>query len=62
MRNYAVYKKSGVVVMEVIFSTPSGDASRYYELTKEEFEEDEFRSLANEIRKNPQQFCSRELL
>ena len=36
MRNYAVYKKSGVVVMEVIFSTPSGDASRYYELTKEE--------------------------
>ena len=62
MRNYAVYKKSGVVVMEVIFQTPAGDQSRYYELTQQEFEEDEFRSVANAIRKDPQKFADRELV
>ena len=59
MNNYAVYKKSGSVVMEVVFSDGS---SHYYELTKEEFEQDEFRAMANAIRKDPQQFSSRELL
>ncbi len=58
MGNYAVYKKSGSVVMEII----DGGVSRFYELTKEEFEQDEFRALANTIRKNPQQFSSRELV
>ena len=62
MRNYAVYKKSGVVVMEVIFQTPAGDQSHYYELTKEEIEEDDFRSIANAIRKEPQKFADRELV
>ena len=57
MGNYAVYKKSGSVVMEVI----NGAESHYYELTKEEFEQDEFRALANAIRKNPEQYSSREL-
>ena len=58
MGNYAVYKKSGVIVMEVI----DGGKSRYYELTEEEFEADEFRALANTIRKNPEQFSTRELI
>ncbi|MBO7433331.1 MAG: hypothetical protein J6U13_06205 [Salinivirgaceae bacterium] len=62
MHNYAVYKKSGVVVMEVIFQTPNGDESHYYELTKEEIEEDEFRAVANAIRKEPQKFADRELV
>ena len=59
MHNYAVYKKSGQVVMEVVFND---GASHYYELTKEEFEQDEFRALANAIRKDPQQYSSRELV
>ena len=58
MGNYAVYKKSGVIVMEVV----NNGASHYYELTKEEFEQDEFRALANAIRKNPEQYSSRELI
>ena len=62
MNNYAVYKKSGSIVMEVVFNTPAGVESHYYELTQEEFEQDEFRALANAIRKNPQQFSSRELV
>ncbi len=62
MRNYAVYKKSGVVVMEVIFQTANGDESHYYELTKEEIEDDEFRAIANAIRKEPQKFADRELV
>lgn len=62
MNNYAVYKKSGVVVMEVVFQTPSGGASRFYELTQEEFDSDDFRAIANAIRKNPEQYSQRELL
>ena len=62
MRNYAVYKKSGVVVMEVIFQTANGDEPHYYELTKEEIEDDEFRAVANAIRKEPQKFADRELV
>lgn len=62
MRNYAVYKKNGVVVMEVIFQTANGDESHYYELTKEEIEDDEFRAVANAIRKEPQKFADRELV
>ena len=62
MRNYTVYKKSGVVVMEVIFQTANGDESHYYELTKEEIEDDEFRAVANAIRKEPQKFADRELV
>ena len=62
MHNYAVYKKSGVYVMEVIFKTANGEESHYYELTHEEFEADEFRALANAIRKDPQQYSSRELV
>ena len=62
MRNYTVYKKSGVVVMEVIFQTANGDESHYYELTKEEIEDDEFRAVANAIRKEPQKFAERELV
>lgn len=62
MHNYAVYKKSDVFVMEVIFKTANGEESRFFELTHEEFEADEFRSLANAIRKNPEQFSDRELL
>lgn len=61
MNNYAVYKKSGAYVMEVIFTTDKGDESHYYELTHEEFEADEFRALANDIRKNPQKYSGREL-
>lgn len=62
MHNYAVYKKSGVVVMEVIFQTPKGDEAHYYELTKDEVDDDEFRSIANAIRKEPQKFADRELV
>ena len=62
MNNYAVYKKSGVVVIEVFFQTPNGNTARFFELTKEEFETDEFRSLANAIRKNPDQYSQREIL
>ena len=62
MHNYAVYKKSGAYVMEVVFSTDKGEESHYYELTHEEFEADEFRALANAIRKDPQQFSNRELV
>jgi hypothetical protein len=62
MNNYAVYKKSGVVVIEVFFQTPDGSTARFFELTKEEFETDEFRSLANAIRKNPDQYSQREIL
>ena len=46
MRNYAV----------------NGDESHYYELTKEEIEDDEFRAVANAIRKEPQKFADRELV
>ena len=62
MHNYAVYKKSDVFVMEVIFKTANGEESRFFELTNEEFEADDFRALANAIRKNPEQFSNRELL
>ena len=62
MNNYAVYKKSGVVVIEVFFQTADGVVARFFELTKEEFEADEFRALANNIRKNPDQYSQREIL
>lgn len=62
LQNYAVYKKSGLVVMEVMFNAPGGVESHYYELTKEEVEDDEFRALANAIRKNPEQYSGRELI
>lgn len=62
MNNYAVYKKSGIVVMEVVFQTTSGYASRFFELTQDEFDADDFRSIANSIRKNPEQYSQREIL
>ncbi len=62
MNNYAVYKKSGVVVMKVFFQTDNGLDIQFYELTQEEYESDEFRSIANNIRKNPQLYESRHLL
>lgn len=62
MNNYAVYKKSGSVIMKVVFQTANGYENGFYELTKEEFDADDFRSLANDIRKNPQQYESRRLL
>ncbi len=62
MNSYAVYKKSGVVVIEVFFQTPKGNVARFFELTAEEIEADEFRTLANAIRKNPDQYSQRELL
>ena len=62
MNNYAVYKKSGVVVIEVFFQTADSVVARFFELTKEEFEADEFRALANSIRKNPDQYSQREIL
>ena len=63
MHNYTVYKKSGVVVIDVMISDDKGeDLHSYYELTKEEFENDDFRTLADAIRKNPQQFADRRLL
>ncbi|MBR5958632.1 MAG: hypothetical protein IKZ99_09735 [Salinivirgaceae bacterium] len=63
MHNYTVYKKSGVVVMDVMIPDDKGeDLHSYYELTKEEFESDDFRVLADTIRKNPQQFADRRLL
>ena len=33
MQNYAVYKKSGLVVIEVMFNAQGGVQSHYYELT-----------------------------
>ena len=62
MNNYDVYKKSGVVVMKVFFQTDNGLDIQFYELTQEEYESDEFRSIANNIRKNPQLYESRHLL
>ncbi len=64
MQNYAVYRKSGIVIMEVIFKTGNDNESysRYFELTPAEYDEDNFRELANQIRENPSQFADRELL
>lgn len=62
MNNYAVYKKSGIVVMKVVFQTEKGLDNQFYELTQEEYDSDEFRSIANNIRKNPQLYESRHLL
>lgn len=62
MNNYAVYKKSGIVVMEVVFQNSDGYASRFFELTKEEFDADDYRSIANSIRKNPEQYSQREII
>lgn len=62
MNNYAVYKKSGIVVMKVAFQTEKGLDNQFYELTQEEYDSDEFRSIANNIRKNPQLYESRHLL
>lgn len=61
MNSYTVYKKGETVVMEVIFTTESGNNSRFFELTKEEYDSDNFRAIANAIKKNPEQYSSREL-
>lgn len=62
MNNYAVYKKGGIVVMKVVSQTEKGPDNQFYELTQEEYDSDEFRSIANNIRKNPQNYESRRLL
>lgn len=62
MNSYAVYKKGETVVIEVIFTTENENNSRFFELTKEEFDSDNFRAIANAIKKNPEQFSNRELL
>ena len=63
MHNYTVYKKSGVVVIDVMEPAADGeDLHSFYELTKEEFESDDFRVLADAIRKNPQQYADRRIL
>ncbi len=60
MHNYIVYKKNGIVVIDILTPTEDGeDAHSYYELTEEEFENDNFRALAETIRNNRQQFADR---
>jgi len=62
MHDYAVYKKNGVVVMDVMTPADNNeDFHSYYELTAEEFEADNYRVIADNIRANRQQYADREL-
>ncbi len=62
MHDYAVYKKNGTAIIEVAMQQASGEEShQYYELTQDELDADDFRSIANSIRKDPAQYSNRKI-